>query len=65
MLGRQELAMPNHADSQAVDYCRVSVASGNIGASLGRISTTSWGCKQCDVALCREGGYWEDFHRVE
>jgi hypothetical protein len=43
----------------------LGVASSNIGASLGRISTTSWGCKQCDVALCREGGCWEDFHRVE
>jgi hypothetical protein len=26
---------------------------------------TSWGCKQCEVALCIYGGCWEAFHRIE
>jgi hypothetical protein len=33
--------------------------SGNI---IGRPSRTSWGCEQCQVALCKEGDCWGAYH---
>jgi hypothetical protein len=32
---------------------------------IGRPSRTSWGCKQCQVALCKEGDCWGAYHNKE
>jgi len=38
---------------------------GEISGNQGAPSRSSWGCKQCRVVLCRDGGCWEAFHTVE
>jgi hypothetical protein len=32
---------------------------------IGRPSRTSWGCKQCQVALCKEGDCWGAYHNKQ
>jgi hypothetical protein len=37
-----------------------------IASNRGRSSkrrTSHWGCKECKVALCQEGSYFENYHR--
>jgi hypothetical protein len=47
------------------DWPLKRVALGQITANQGRTSSTHesrWGCKQCDVPLCKERGCFEVFH---
>jgi hypothetical protein len=37
----------------------------NTNTGKAPIPRTSWGCKQCEVALCNNGSCWQAFHRVE
>jgi hypothetical protein len=38
---------------------------GELSNNQGAPSRSSWGCKQCDVVLCKAGGCWEEYHMVE